>query len=324
MVNGDVLSTQGVAQLVGPVLDPTGCERTLLVRTGDQVVDLLQALGTRVNRATDHATTLGCEGPQHGDQVIELKHWVAAGDTDRGTGLADLEPLGRTTDHDVAGLGIGEDEPHLLQSGQVPDVGRQGLAGVQATGDLLLETSQRDQPQSAAAGEVGVVGGRGSELAELFEPAGGVDSDHAGQQAAGVDVDPGHFAGVGDRSAGTVDIFPGTGSFILDQFGQRFEVGLGTTGDRRLGFGGDRGLVDLPGHRLPGWTSGEGGLPGRIGHGPGLDHRRDRGLRLPGRGGASHHGQGTDDHEEPGDRYPHRGATVGSTMVEIGLSWIAG
>ena len=71
---------------------------------------------------------------------FELPHAMAAGGSDRGTGLADLEALGRTADHDVAGLGVGEDKTHLLQAGQVPDVGRQGLAGGEATGDFLLET----------------------------------------------------------------------------------------------------------------------------------------------------------------------------------------
>ncbi|GIT28408.1 MAG: hypothetical protein Ct9H300mP1_04540 [Planctomycetaceae bacterium] len=69
-------------------------------------------------------------------------------------------------------------------------------------------------------GEVGVVRGRGDDLAELFESTGGVDPCHASQKTVGIDVDSGHFSGVGNRSTRTVDIFPRTGGFILDQFGQ--------------------------------------------------------------------------------------------------------
>ena len=250
-----------------------------------------------------------------------MQNGVAAGGADRGAGgLADPETLGWSTDHDVARFRVGEHKPHLLEPGEVPDIRGQGFPGVEATSNFLLEPGQGHQSQPTATGDV-VVSGR-NDLVEFLQPAGGVGDGNSSQQATGIDVDSGHLVGVGDRSAGSVDVFPRAAGLALDQLGQTFKVCLVATGNRLLRPGVCR--VRVVQRRLPRCRGRVDGGWGGSGHGLDLHHGRCRRVDRSRWCGSSHHCQGTDHQGKAGGSDPHRGAMVGSATVEIGLSGVSG
>ncbi len=155
-----------------------------------EVLQSGQTFRRRIDRAADLRSGLAArrKRPQGDDQVLQLHDGPPRGHAHDPAGRIGHPAFGRAGQNDVLAVGIVEDVADPQQPGQVAHLVGQCALVVE---NGLLQPIERNLPQSAEGGDLGIEGGTGRGDPLSHELSAGIGVDLGAEHAVGVDGNAG-------------------------------------------------------------------------------------------------------------------------------------